>query len=157
MLIEKRGLNLQTNTVVESVEAKADGAFPFPYIHLPRPSCMVRNTLILFSNWVFLYIGSHTLHTPRGTLNAQKVIYCSNAYTATLLPEFKGKIAPFRGQCSAIVPTRAVSGTKMLKETMSYRWGLVRLFRLSLVFTACPYTVRHVGADEVSHRTTSII
>ncbi|EIM91354.1 FAD dependent oxidoreductase [Stereum hirsutum FP-91666 SS1] len=92
MLIEKHGLNLQTNTVVESVEAKDD--------------------------------GSHILHTPRGTLSAQKVIYCSNAYTATLLPEFKGKIAPFRGQCSAIVPTRAVSGTKMLKETMSYRWGL---------------------------------
>lgn len=80
------------------------------------------------SNHVILCIGSHTLHTPRGTLNASKVIYCSNAYTATLLPEFKGKIAPFRGQCSAIVPTRAASGTKMLKETMSYRWGMVRTF-----------------------------
>lgn len=92
------------------------------YIHPPSALLFSLNTHV-----ILLYIGSHILHTPRGTLSAQKVIYCSNAYTATLLPEFKGKIAPFRGQCSAIVPTRAVSGTKMLKETMSYRWGLVRI------------------------------
>lgn len=70
--------------------------------------------------------GTHTLHTPRGTLHAQKIVYCSNAFTATLVPEFKGKIGPFRGQCSAIVPTRAVAGPKMLNTTMSYRYGMVR-------------------------------
>ncbi|THH16072.1 hypothetical protein EW146_g4508 [Bondarzewia mesenterica] len=62
--------------------------------------------------------------TDRGDVQAQKVVYTTNAFTATLLPEFLGRIAPFRGQCSAIVPTRAYSGKKALTHTYSFRWGL---------------------------------
>ncbi|KIK61775.1 hypothetical protein GYMLUDRAFT_96617 [Collybiopsis luxurians FD-317 M1] len=65
------------------------------------------------------------LATPRGIILADKVVYATNAYTATLLPEFLGRIVPGQGQCAAIVPTQVFSGRGMLANTCSYRWGKV--------------------------------
>ncbi|KIY72603.1 FAD dependent oxidoreductase [Cylindrobasidium torrendii FP15055 ss-10] len=64
------------------------------------------------------------LKTDRGDLKADKVVYATNAFTATLLPEFIGRIAPYRGQCSAVVPTKPFSGSKMLTHTYSHRYGV---------------------------------
>ncbi|ESK88477.1 fad dependent oxidoreductase [Moniliophthora roreri MCA 2997] len=62
-----------------------------------------------------------TLKTDRGDIHADKVVYATNAWTATLLPEFLGGIVPNRGQCAAIVPTKAYSGSTMVKCTMLWR------------------------------------
>ncbi|PWY70267.1 FAD dependent oxidoreductase [Aspergillus heteromorphus CBS 117.55] len=45
---------------------------------------------------------THTIHTPRGTIRAGKVIYATNAYTAGLLPEYSANIVPCRGICCHI-------------------------------------------------------
>ena len=44
------------------------------------------------------------VRTPHGTITAQIVLVCTNAYTPTLLPWFKGKIDPVRGQMLATEP-----------------------------------------------------
>lgn len=41
---------------------------------------------------------AYSLHTPRGIIQAQHVVYCTEAHTAHLLPKFKGIIVPRRGQ-----------------------------------------------------------
>ncbi|KAJ4473002.1 FAD dependent oxidoreductase [Lentinula aciculospora] len=64
-----------------------------------------------------------TVTTPRGTIVANKVVFATNAYTATLLPEFLGNIVPGQGQCAAIVPTPSYSGNKMMEKTCCYSWG----------------------------------
>ncbi|CAK1362057.1 putative oxidoreductase OrdL [Cercospora beticola] len=50
--------------------------------------------------------GRWAVETERGTMQAAKVIYASNAYTSSLLPEYKGKIIGVRGICSRIVSTK---------------------------------------------------
>ena len=40
----------------------------------------------------------------RGVINAKHVIYCTNAYSANLLPEFSNFITPFRGQMISTNP-----------------------------------------------------
>lgn len=46
------------------------------------------------------------VETSRGSIAAGKVIYASNAYTSSLLPEYKTKIIGVRGICSRIVTTK---------------------------------------------------
>ncbi|KAI5368231.1 putative FAD dependent oxidoreductase, FAD/NAD(P)-binding domain superfamily [Septoria linicola] len=46
------------------------------------------------------------VETHRGTIQTGKVIYASNAYTSSLLPEYKDKIIGVRGICSRIVATK---------------------------------------------------
>ncbi|KAE8147458.1 FAD dependent oxidoreductase [Aspergillus avenaceus] len=47
--------------------------------------------------------GRWTVTTSRGSIRAKRVIFCSNAYTAAIAPEYKDKIIPVRGVCSRIV------------------------------------------------------
>lgn len=69
------GVNLQTHTPVTGVSAKPDAH------------------------------GYYTLTTKdRGSLRAKKVIYATNGYTSSILPEFENKIVPVKGICSHIVP-----------------------------------------------------
>jgi glycine/D-amino acid oxidase-like deaminating enzyme len=46
---------------------------------------------------------SWVIETPRGKVRARQVIVAANAYTASLLPEYKEKIIPYRTVCSRIV------------------------------------------------------
>ncbi|EAW15257.1 NAD(P)/FAD-dependent oxidoreductase [Aspergillus clavatus NRRL 1] len=46
--------------------------------------------------------GGWNVTTPRGTIHADKVIHASNAYVATLLPEYKRNIIPCKGLCCRI-------------------------------------------------------
>ncbi|KAJ7786687.1 hypothetical protein B0H14DRAFT_3506644 [Mycena olivaceomarginata] len=50
-------------------------------------------------------------------METETVVYATNAYTATLLPEFVGHIWPFKGQCAAAVPPEAYVRPNMLRET----------------------------------------
>ncbi|PKY02459.1 FAD dependent oxidoreductase [Aspergillus campestris IBT 28561] len=69
------GLNLQTNTLVNSVS--------------PAPDSQ--------SGWA--------VQTSRGTVKASKVIMASNSYTSSLLPEYKEQIIPYRGvSCHITTP-----------------------------------------------------
>lgn len=60
-------LSIETNTPVTSVVDSAGSEYPYLVI------------------------------TPRGTVKAKRVVYCTNAYTAHLLPPLRGKIHTFRG------------------------------------------------------------
>ncbi|KAJ7354380.1 FAD dependent oxidoreductase [Mycena albidolilacea] len=84
---EKYGMNLQTRTPVRRV--------------VPRISSA----------------GGWRVETDRGTVETETVVYATNAYTATLLPEFVGHIWPFKGQCAAVVPPEAYAGPNMFRET----------------------------------------
>lgn len=68
----KKGLNLQTSTSVDSVSSSPDAD------------------------------GRWAVHTERGAVHASKVIYATNGYTASILPEYKDRIVPVRGICSRI-------------------------------------------------------
>ncbi len=70
------GVNLQTHTTVSSVSEVPDAE------------------------------GYLSVTTARGSVRAKQVVYATNAYTATLLPGFEGKIIPVRGICSHIVATQ---------------------------------------------------
>ncbi|CCT74878.1 related to oxidoreductase [Fusarium fujikuroi IMI 58289] len=67
-----QGINLQTNTPVLSVSETQDAN------------------------------GQWTLSTSRGEVRARKVVFATNAYTGSLLPEYKSKIIPYRAVCSRI-------------------------------------------------------
>lgn len=48
------------------------------------------------------------LHTPRGTVQAGKVVFATNAWTAGVLPQFRGTITPVKGMASHHIPARPV-------------------------------------------------
>ena len=53
---------------------------------------------------------SYSLRTPRGSLHAKHVIYCTEAHTAHLLPNLRGILVPRRGNMSAQKPGPAFAG-----------------------------------------------
>ncbi|KAK2018506.1 FAD dependent oxidoreductase [Colletotrichum eremochloae] len=66
--------------------------------------------------------GFWSVTTPRGTIRAKTVLYASNGYTSTILPEYKNRIIPVRGICSHIaVPDGAAP--PHLPMTFSLRHG----------------------------------
>lgn len=48
------------------------------------------------------HVGSHTVHTSRGSIRTSQVVYATNAYTSGLLPEYAASIVPCRGICCHI-------------------------------------------------------
>lgn len=88
------GVNLQTHTPVTGVSASADGE------------------------------GYYTLTTEeRGSLRARKVIYATNGYTSSILPEFENKIVPVKGICSRIVVPEDKKPAPMLPHSYIMRWS----------------------------------
>lgn len=69
----EQGVNLQTNTPVQSVSSGPDAT----------------------GRWI--------LKTSRGVVKAKQVVMATNAYTSALLPEYTNKIIPYRAVCSHIV------------------------------------------------------
>lgn len=47
--------------------------------------------------------GVTKVHTSRGWLRATRVIFATNAYTVGVLPQYKGKIIPYKGTASHLV------------------------------------------------------
>ncbi|KAM0542732.1 hypothetical protein ACHAPJ_012665 [Fusarium lateritium] len=85
------GVNLQTHTPVTGITTKPDKE------------------------------GYLTLTTPRGEVRATKIVYATNGYTSSILPEFKDKIIPVRGICSHIKPGK--SPAPLLPNSYIIRWS----------------------------------
>jgi glycine/D-amino acid oxidase-like deaminating enzyme len=66
--------------------------------------------------------GQWTVETPRGSILAKKVVVCTNAYTSSILPQYKGKIVPVRGVCSHIITPNGATAPH-LPSTYSVRHG----------------------------------
>ncbi|KAF4313992.1 putative FAD dependent oxidoreductase superfamily protein [Botryosphaeria dothidea] len=91
-LAVSRGVNLQTHTPVTSVSEARDEG----------------------NRWA--------VSTPRGRLRAKQVVYCTNAYTAGVAPQYRDKIIPVKGICSRIaVPEGAPK--PHLPNTYSLRYA----------------------------------
>ncbi|KAL1647330.1 hypothetical protein SLS58_002658 [Diplodia intermedia] len=87
-----RGVNLQTHTPVTSVGEARDAD------------------------------GWWSVRTPRGQLRARQVVYCTNAYTAGVAPQYRDKIIPVKGICSRLaVPPGAAC--PHLPNTYSLRYA----------------------------------
>lgn len=53
--------------------------------------------------------GYLTITTSRGPVRARRVVYATNGYTSSVVPEFAGRIIPVRGTCSHIKPVNKVA------------------------------------------------
>ncbi|KAJ7185227.1 DAO-domain-containing protein [Mycena filopes] len=76
------GLNLQTWTPATSVSASSDDS------------------------------GLWTVNTARGAITTPTVVYATNAYTSSVLPDFARYIRPAAHMCDKVIPPRAFAGTK---------------------------------------------
>ncbi|KEF54255.1 uncharacterized protein A1O9_09421 [Exophiala aquamarina CBS 119918] len=66
--------------------------------------------------------GHWTATTQRGSIKARKIIFCTNGYTASVLPQYVNKIVPVRGVCSHITTPKGTSSPH-LANTYSLRFG----------------------------------
>ncbi|KAK8095959.1 FAD dependent oxidoreductase [Apiospora kogelbergensis] len=88
-------LNLQTETPVLSVEALEEGR------------------------------SGTIIHTERGSIRAKKAVFATNAYTAGLLPQYRGVINPYRGTASHLtLPKGADPVFPHLSHTYNIEYGL---------------------------------
>jgi glycine/D-amino acid oxidase-like deaminating enzyme len=95
-LLEKaiaRGVNLQTHTPVSEI---------------------TESTASSSHRW--------TVKTGRGSVVAKAVVLATNAYTSTLIPEYKDKIVPVRGTCSRIISPPGNPAPR-LTSTYTLRWN----------------------------------
>ena len=70
------------------------------------------------------------VHTPRGMVAAEKIIHCTNAHAALLLPSLNSFITPNRAQAHSITPTSAFAGDRILQNTFSLRYSLHHFYSL---------------------------
>lgn len=88
------GVNLQTHTPVTGVSSSTDAE------------------------------GFYTISTKdRGSLKATKIVYATNGYTSSILPEFENKIIPAKGICSRIVVPEDRKPAPMLPHSYIMRWS----------------------------------
>lgn len=60
------------------------------------------------------------VHTARGTIKTQHIIFATNAYTSRLLPQFRHLLVPVRGQMAALTSTEILLKTP-LTHTYSFK------------------------------------
>ena len=117
----------RTLGAVAAAEFPAASLYPYKLVQHLLLLCIDRHGLNLQTNTPVLSVTEDATHyvirSERGVLRSQKVVYATNAFTSTLLPEFLGRITPFRGQCSAIVPTKTYAGPNMMTHTMCHYQG----------------------------------
>lgn len=70
------------------------------------------------------------VQTARGTITAENIVHCTNAYAAYLLPKLSTFVTPNKAQAHSFVPTACLSGSKVLTKTMSLRYSLHHYFSL---------------------------
>lgn len=68
--------------------------------------------------------GHWDVETPRGTIAAERVVHCTNAFVGHLLPQLAPYVTPNRAQAHLFVPPSELSGDEMLRSTMSLRHSL---------------------------------
>lgn len=74
--------------------------------------------------------GGWRVKTPRGDVEAEKVVHCTNAYAAALLPQLEAFVTPNRAQAHSLVPGGGFVGRGGLEETMSLRYSLHHFYSL---------------------------
>jgi glycine/D-amino acid oxidase-like deaminating enzyme len=70
------------------------------------------------------------VHTYRGMVTAEKVIHCTNAHVAKLLPNLEAYVTPNRAQAHSLIPTPAFFGENTLPNTFSLRYSLHHFYSL---------------------------
>lgn len=65
--------------------------------------------------------GISVIHTSRGSIKAQKVIFATNGYTAGVLPLYTEKIIPVKGTCSHISVSKHL---EFPPPHLSYTYGI---------------------------------
>ncbi|PGG96120.1 hypothetical protein AJ79_09717 [Helicocarpus griseus UAMH5409] len=70
------------------------------------------------------------VHTPKGIVTAEKIIHCTNAHAAMLLPHLDAYITPNRAQAHALVPTPAFAAENALQNTFSLRYSIHHFYSL---------------------------
>ncbi|KAK3707335.1 hypothetical protein LTR37_012179 [Vermiconidia calcicola] len=68
------------------------------------------------------------VRTPRGTIAAETVVHCTNAYASYLLPQLSTFVTPNRAQAHTFIRIASLSGAKALDKTMSLRYSLRHFF-----------------------------
>jgi glycine/D-amino acid oxidase-like deaminating enzyme len=66
-----------------------------------------------------------TVQTARGAIAARQVVYATNAYTAQILPKYRGRIVPVRGVASHIASPTQGAATPHLVNTYGIRFDPV--------------------------------
>jgi glycine/D-amino acid oxidase-like deaminating enzyme len=74
--------------------------------------------------------NSWDVHTPRGIITAEKIIHCTNAHAALLLPQLEAYIRPNRAQAHSLVPTPVFAAQNALQNTFSLRYSLHHFYSL---------------------------
>ncbi|KAM0706892.1 hypothetical protein Q7P35_006222 [Cladosporium inversicolor] len=76
--------------------------------------------------------GMWNVHTDRGVVAADKVIHCTNAYAGALLPQLTAMLlTPIKVQMHSLTPTKAFSGSNVLKTSMALRYEKHRYYALT--------------------------
>lgn len=70
------------------------------------------------------------VQTNRGSMLAEKVVHCTNAYSAALLPQLSRFVTPNKAQAHSVIPNHAFSGDGMLGSTMSLRYSMHHFYSL---------------------------
>lgn len=70
------------------------------------------------------------IQTPRGIITTEKVIHCTNAHAALLLPHLEPYIRPNRAQAHSVIPTQAFAAENALQNTFSFRYSLHHFYSL---------------------------
>lgn len=74
--------------------------------------------------------GTWDVHTPRGVVRAEKVVHCTNAHAALLVPQLEPYIRPNRAQAHTLIPSPALAATSSLRSTFSLRYSLYHFYSL---------------------------
>ncbi|KAJ7057680.1 FAD dependent oxidoreductase-domain-containing protein [Mycena amicta] len=105
----------------------AGSLYPYKLVHHLLELCIRKHGLNVQTQTPVRRVvpegGKWKVETDRGTVESVKVVFATNAFTATLLPEFAGHIWPFKGQCSAVIPPKSYSGENALKSTYGLNYG----------------------------------
>ncbi|KAJ5953264.1 hypothetical protein N7454_000160 [Penicillium verhagenii] len=70
------------------------------------------------------------VHTARGTITTEKIIHCTNAHAALLLPQLEAYVTPNRAQAHSLIANSAFGGEKILDKTFSLRYSLYHFYSL---------------------------
>lgn len=66
--------------------------------------------------------GYWTITTPRGSTKARQLIFATNAYTSSILPQYGGSITPVRGLMGRITPTQTPGPAGQLLQSSATKY-----------------------------------
>ncbi|KAE8164539.1 FAD dependent oxidoreductase [Aspergillus tamarii] len=70
------------------------------------------------------------VYTPRGVVIAERVVHCTNAHAALLLPHLEPYVQPNRAQAHSLIPTPSFAAENALQNTFSLRYSLHHFYSL---------------------------